>query len=385
MLNWDYYQFPVRLAFEAGAMQRIADLTRKLGSRSLLLTANQEIAEPALISTLQSSLEEGGMSAILYEEIKAQAEERLLDTLAYFAKKSQVDMIIAIGDRNTFLTARTVALLAANHIFARDLPGSQLPLRNAPLPLITAPAIPSLGEEISAILHLHQPQSGETFYACHEQLFPVMTIVDPNLSEAVAPHLLVRASAACLCLAIEALLSRKPNEIINAVALRAVELLAVNLLLLFKDPSNRRARTSLYMASLLTGMAHSNDRLGLGYSLAAAIQNLADLDFYTALTILLPHIMEFYLTTSATSYVQICRALGENIQDLTLLEVAIKAVEKIRKTFLELKIPHRISHFEIEKDLLPKVAQQAANISFSKNSPQQMSLNDIENILIAAY
>ncbi len=385
MFDQSSYLFPTKLVFEQGASQQVANLVRKFGSRSLLLTSNSEIVQEKLISAVQSALEEKAIKSILYEEVVQPVREETIDTIAYFAKKSQVNMIIALGGRELFLAARTAALLAANHVFAHDLLTSSLPLKMPPLPLISIPTIPSLGEEVSPILNINQSQNGKSFYLCNEQSFPSLAIVDPLLSEAIDPYLIVRSAAASLCLAVEAIISRPANEVVNAFALRSIELLAHNLLLFSRQPTNQGARMALYMVSLLCGMAYSNNRLGLGYSLAAVIDNVTQLDFSTALTILLPHIMEFHLTTSAPSYVQISRALEENIRELTVIEAAIKAVEKIRKTFIELQIPQRISHFAIEKDLLPDIARQAANISFSKNSPQPLKLNDIENILIAAH
>jgi len=104
-----------------------------------------------------------------------------------------------------------------------------------------------------------------------------------------------------------------------------------------------------------------------------------------AMSILLPHVMEYNLTTSAGKYVQIARALEEDISDITVIEAAIKAVEGVRKIYLELKIPQRLSDFEIKKSDLPAIAEMAYKIPLTKNTPREMDRNEIETILIAAY
>ena len=104
-----------------------------------------------------------------------------------------------------------------------------------------------------------------------------------------------------------------------------------------------------------------------------------------AIAILLPHIMEYNLTTSAGTYVQIAKALEEDITDITVIEAAIKAVEGVRKVYLELKVPQRLSEFEISKSKLPEIAEQAYNMPLTRNTPRDMDKNEIETILIAAY
>ena len=167
--------------------------------------------------------------------------------------------------------------------------------------------------------------------------------------------------------------------------MRSIELITRNLVHLINEPGNHAARMNVCMASVLCGMAHSNSMLGLSFSIATATHNLTGLNFFTAMGILLPHIMEYNLTTSAGKYVQIARALDEDIKDITVIEAAIKAVEGVRKIFMELKVPQRLSEFEIDKASLPDIAEQAFMIPYARNTPRELDRNEIETILIAAY
>ena len=101
--------------------------------------------------------------------------------------------------------------------------------------------------------------------------------------------------------------------------------------------------------------------------------------------ILLPYVMDNNLVSAPGKYVQIARAFGENIQDITIIEAAIKAVEGVRRIYSELKIPQRLSDFEISKEVLPEVAEMAYSMPLTKNTPREMDRNEIEAILVAAY
>ncbi|EMP06479.1 alcohol dehydrogenase, iron-dependent domain protein [Leptospira interrogans serovar Pyrogenes str. 200701872] len=103
------------------------------------------------------------------------------------------------------------------------------------------------------------------------------------------------------------------------------------------------------------------------------------------MSILLPHVMEYNLTSSAGKYVMIARALDEDITNISVIEAAIKAVEGIRKIFIELKIPQRLSEYEVRKMDLPSIANLAASFPFLDSLPRELPKNEIETILIAAF
>ncbi|MCB1327315.1 MAG: iron-containing alcohol dehydrogenase [Spirochaetales bacterium] len=386
MFEWVHYQFPARLYFERDATHKIGSFVKDIGSRILILSIQDETVNADELAVIKTSLEKHTTGAILYDDIMARPAAEELDTAAYFAKQCRADAVLAFGSRETFQAARSVALLARNEVFASDINDSALPLKNPPLPVITVPVMPSMGEECSPLFSVHDTARHTTFFGHQDsRLFPSMIFVDPNVGAVLSANELARAGTAILTASVESILSRRSNEVTNSMALRAIELITRNLVTIVNDPNNHAARASVSMASILCGMAHANSLFGLSFSIATATNSLTGLDFYTAMSILLPHIMEYNLTTSAGKYVQIAKALDEDIKDITVIEAAIKAVEGVRKVFLELKVPQRLSEFEIQKADLPEIAERAFVIPFTKNTPRELDRNEIETILIAAY
>lgn len=151
------------------------------------------------------------------------------------------------------------------------------------------------------------------------------------------------------------------------------------------DTQDPKLLRSTYLASIFSGIAHSNTQLGACYAIATAANNLSQLNFDTTLTIVLPHLLEYNLTASAAKYVHIARALEEETADITVIEAAIKAVEKIRKIIVELKIPERLSEFGVKKADLSRIAQQASQNPLLLNSPRDLDKSELEAILIASF
>jgi alcohol dehydrogenase len=385
MFEWVHYQFPARIFIEKNATHKIGTLVKEVGSRALLIALKSELSNPDELAVIKTSLDKYTSGCIVYDDMPGRPGHKELDTAAHFAKQSHADIILAYGGRDSFHAAKAIALLSRNDVFAEDLPQTPMPLKRAPLPVACVPAAPSMGEESSPIFSVYNPDTRNVFFAHDYRLFPSIIFVDPNITSTLSEGELSRASAANLAAAIESILSRRANDITTSIALRSLDLVQKNLQLVMKEPNNVQARVNVSLASVLCGMAHSNSMLGLCYSIAAATNLLTGLEFHLAMALLLPHVMEYNLTTSAGRYVQIARALDEDIKDITVIEAAIKAVEGVRKNYLELKIPQRLSEFEIGKEDLPEIADLAYRIPMVKNSPRDLDKNEIETILIAAY
>ncbi|MBI41802.1 MAG: alcohol dehydrogenase [Leptospiraceae bacterium] len=385
MFDWVHFQYPARIFLEKGSTHKIGSVVKDLGSRVLLLVLKNEEYNPDELAIIKTSLERYTSGCIIYDDLEKRPGFDELDTAAHFIKQSRADLILAYGGRDTFHTARAVALLATNEVFAKELPERREPLKRPPMPVITVPGVFTMGEESSPTFVMYDHATGELYHGNDPRLFPAAVFMDPAITMSMSEAEITRTGVAILAAAVEAILSKRANDLSNSMALRAIELIMRSLQNLVKDTTNQNARNNISVANLLCGVSHSNSWLGLCYSIATATNLITGMDFMMAMAILLPHVMEYNLTTSAGKYVQIARALEEDIHDITVIEAAIKAVEGVRKLYLDLKIPQRLSDFEVDKALLPEIAGMASTFPLIKNTPRELDQNEIETILIAAY
>jgi alcohol dehydrogenase class IV len=135
----------------------------------------------------------------------------------------------------------------------------------------------------------------------------------------------------------------------------------------------------------MAGIAFSMAELSVTMAIAMAICSTSSISIENAMGVILPHIMEYNLTSSPGKYVQMSKVMDEDVKDITVIEAAIKAVEGVRKLEMEVDIPQRLSQFEIPKTELSAIAGIAINYPFLENAPRPLSKNEIETILIAAY
>jgi alcohol dehydrogenase len=360
-------------------------LIKDMGERPFVFSLQEEIRTEDEYQIVLTGLRKHSAGCIIYDEFHSLPGYDQMDSASYFLRRSGADLVVAIGGRHTFQVARSLAILSRNEVYASELKAKKFPLRKPPMSVVCIPTGLTIGEESSPDMFGFDSESGDFFYHRDHRLFPEAILVDPAVVASPARTELVRQAMAIIAASVESILSRKSNEITGSLSLKAIELVVRSINTLMTDQANQGARYNLSVASIVCGMAQSSTGLGLSYSIAQAVHLVAGMDFYSALNILLPHVMEYNLTSSASKYVQIARALDQDIHDISIIEAAIKAVEGVRKLYLDLNVPQRLSDFEIPKSSLGDIASLAAEYPLIRNTPRDMERNEVETILITAY
>ncbi|PKL11741.1 MAG: iron-containing alcohol dehydrogenase, partial [Spirochaetae bacterium HGW-Spirochaetae-6] len=148
---------------------------------------------------------------------------------------------------------------------------------------------------------------------------------------------------------------------------------------------NINVRKTICEAGILASLALKFGSQGLAYAIAMVIKSVYGINQALAMSVILPYVMEFNLTTSANKLVFISKAFGDNISDISVVEAAIKAIENVRKISIENNIPQRLNELNIAEEDLLKIAKIARNYEFLHNLPRPVSREDILTILSSAY
>jgi len=384
-INWAQFFLPTRIQFERDTTYKIGSYVREFGSRVLLLNLRSDNKNPDELAILKNGLQKHAEGVILYDDFESEPTSDQVDSITYFAKKSHADLIVAYGSIDTFSTAKAVSLLATNSLFAADILSGKAKIKHKPLPVISIPVEPALGEEISPSFTLIDSRDGMRRYYEHESLFPVATFYDPKIMSYMKPDDIARVGGGAMVFSIESQLSPRHNPLSGALVLKAIDIIRRNLFDLYQDPGNEKIMTTMMWAYVMQAIAAVSSPMGVTYAAALSLKTMAGVNFYDALSLVLPHVMEYYLTAAPTQYISIARSLGEDVKDVSVIEAAIKAVEGVRRLFLEVNLPTRLSEFNVKKHMLGDIARATSLFPHINNAPRQLSRNEIESILLSAY
>lgn len=405
--DWISFHFPTMIHFEIDGAAKIGSFIKKFGNRIVVISNQKEMNNTNELGSIKSSIESTLDTSkylntsfntvrtslsrntdgfILYDDIENTPTFKDLNTAAHFVRQAQANCIVAYGSFESINTAKAISLLAPNDMFAEEMFLQKKEIKNPPIPLIVVPTNPVMGMECSPFCIIAEDKDKRTRrYYANPNLFPKLVVADPKLTSAMTASDIIKSSVSILAVAVETILSKYANEITNACSLKSIELVAKNIIPTVRDQKNMNLRSAILAGSLLAGMSQSVSSMGLCFALSLACISRTKIDIFQAMSVILPHVMDYNLTASAVKFKLVAKALDEDTSLITVIEAAIKAVEGIRKIYNELKLPQKLSEYEVKKSDLGEIAALCSTYPFLDSLPKELPKNEIETILLAAF
>jgi alcohol dehydrogenase class IV len=379
------FHLPTKIFIEPDILKSAGSIIPPMGSRTVVITTAGDFAAfGQVIEELSLALKEANCGCIIFDELPAVPTTEDIDAAAAYLKKTHSNCIIGFGGLNSINAARAVSLLITNYVFCNDL--FDYPhLRDAPMPFISIPVYPIMGYEIAPVFFVNEIHELTKKTYWNYALYPTATIIDPAISIIAPEDKVIRMAISSLAVAAESIISKSNNDIINTYSLKSIDMIFRNLSAAYREPQNIVPRTYLATSSVMTGIAFSVAMLSLTMAISLALASKTGAEIENMMCVILPHVMEFNLTSSPGKYVQMSKVMGEDVRKITVIEAAIKAVEAIRKIESDVDVPQRLSNYNISKGIFKDIADIAIEYPFIKTTPREINTNEIETILIAAY
>jgi len=377
------FLLPTRIIEGTNTINEIGEIVRQYGSRVILIGDSLVAQEGGWLQKIKTMIEDSAHGVLLYGKVDSKSNSDDANKATEQARFAHCDVVVGFGGRNVLHLAKSVAFLLSNGGILEDYflgkKGKGKTVAYVEIP--TTPGyIPGLIGDFQIIdkydgLKKNLPAS----------VYADAVVLDPKLTSSLADDFVKTIGVETVCIAIESFLSRSSNFMVETYSLKSIEYLNANLKKSVKDPENSNLRSIICQAGILASMGLKFSSPGLSYAMAMAINSIYGINQALALSVVLPYVMEFNLTTSANKLVFICKAFGENISDISVVEAAIKAIESLRKLSIENNIPQRLSELKIAEDDLVKIAKISRNYDFLHNLPRPVSREDILTILSSAY
>jgi len=257
------------IVFGWGRVAELAERARAIGTRALLVTgAHPERAFP-VIGTLEASGIACAVLSILGEPTVEDAA-RGVDV----ARKTEADIIIAIGGGSALDAGKAVAALAANPGPVTDyleVIGLGKSLSRASLPMIAVPTTAGTGSEVTRNAVLKVVERSVKVSLRGLTLLPRLALVDPELTVSVPRDVTAATGLDALTQVIEPYLSKARGPLTDALCLEGMRRAARSLRRAFADGSERLAREDLAATSLFGGLSLANAKLGAVHGFAAPL------------------------------------------------------------------------------------------------------------------
>lgn len=255
-MNYTMY-IPTKILFGAGILNELHK-QKMPGDRPLLvISSGKSVRENGAFYKVTQELAHAGMQTVVFDRIQANPLQKNVMEGAFVAKENKCDFVVALGGGSVLDAAKAIALMAVNDGEYWDYIGTGTgkgkPIQNKPLPVIAIPTTSGTGSETDAACVITNDKTNEKTGFGNPDLFPVLAVVDPELTKSVPPKYTAYQGFDALFHSVECYISNKANLMGDMYALTAIENVANYLPRAVKNGEDMEARERLAFASSVSG------------------------------------------------------------------------------------------------------------------------------------
>ena len=249
---------PTKWIFGAGALNELGKQSLP-GNKAMLVTSNgKSTKENGYVYRVIEQLARRGVVSVLFDNIEANPLKTTVMDGAAFAKTNGCDFIVALGGGSVMDASKAIAAMAANGGDLWDYisggTGKGQPLTEQPLLIVAITTTAGTGSEVDQWGVISNDETNEKIgFGGYDSLFPVLSIVDPELMVTVPPMFTAFQGFDALFHSTEVYISKFANPFSDMVALTAIENVAKNLANAVNNGADMEARERVAFANTLSG------------------------------------------------------------------------------------------------------------------------------------
>lgn len=367
------YFLPVNIEFGSGKVAKAGELTKPYGKKALIVTGHSSAKKSGLYDKVKDSLKAEGIDSVLFDKV---AQNPLTTTAAEgaaFAKDNGCDVVVAIGGGSIMDCAKAIAFLAVNdgdvsdYIFGKKA-------SDTALPIILIPTTCGTGSEGNGIAVLTNPDNGDKKSLRCNAIVAKVSIVDPECMMTMPKYVLASVGFDALCHNMEAYTSKIAQPFTDALSLYAVDLIAHNLVDVYKGTGSKDSWEKITLASTIGGMVINTTGVTLAHGMEHPASGLKDIVHGKGLAALTPTIIEASYQGAPEKFAKLAKLFGgEKAEDLA---------GKVRELLEDIELTCTLSDLGIEEKDIPWMAENCMKVSAHSiaNNPVVFSQEEIAEI-----
>ncbi|MCK4308985.1 MAG: iron-containing alcohol dehydrogenase [Candidatus Atribacteria bacterium] len=374
---------PGKIIFGPGGLSQVGAEAKRLGDKALVVLGRSAMRKSGILDRLTHLLKENKVKYTIYENIPSDPTVETVDKGTSLARKENCNLVIALGGGSVLDTGKAISVMVTNGGSVADyqeIEGKGKKFQHKTIPFIAIPTTSGTGSEATRNSVITNTELGLKKSIRDPWLIPEVALVDPELTLSLPPHITAICGGDALTQCIEPYLGKKSQEITDALALHAIELIGKSLVKATKEGNNLEARKDMAMAALLSGLCLSNSGLGAAHALSHPLGVHYKIPHGLSCAVLLPYVMEYNLPIVTEKLVKIAKALGEDVSLLSETEAAQRAVEKIKEMLSQAGIKENLSEWGIKEEDFSQLAKEAKGGSLN-NNPRETSEADLIELL----
>ena len=382
---------PTRFLFGSGRLSKLHKQVMP-GKKALLVISNGKSARAsgALVRT-QEQLEMAGVEAVIFSGIGPNPDKASVMDGAAAARGEGCDFIVALGGGSVMDAAKAIAMMATNDgdlwDYVKGGTGKAKRIESDPLPVVCITTTAGTGSEADQWGVVTNEDTHEKIgVGGYDSLFPVLSVIDPDLMMSVPPVYTAYQGFDTLFHAVECYISKFANLMSDLFAMAAIENVGAFLVRAVENGGDREARERMAFANTAAGIVMTLSVTTALHSLEHAMSgDHPKLPHGAGLIMLSVAFFSFFIDRHVCDERFVCMARALGMKEAGRPEDFITGLKRIQKDcgVDDLKM----SDFGMTPDEFDRIAKSAKETMgglFASN-PDEMTHEDCVDILRRSY
>lgn len=374
-----------RIECAPGSSARIAEHVSALGARKVLVVSDPGIHDAGLLDPVLLNLVSQAIDVRVFDDVEADPSSTTVLAAAEKARSFGAQAVIGLGGGSSMDVAKLAALLSAS-----DQPLDKMyGVDNAAgprLPLILIPTTAGTGSDVTPIsIVTVGSDSKQGIVSPH--LLPDLALLDANLTLGLPAAVTAATGIDAMVHAIEAFTSaNKKNPVSDALAMKALELLASGVPKAFTNGKDLSARSDALLGATMAGMAFANAPVAAVHALAYPIGARFHVPHGVSNALVLTPVLRFNMNVAGDHYAALAPLLCSAEDILAEQTPGDAFIAKLDALCEEMAVPRRLRDVGIKRADLPQLARDAmAQTRLLVNNPKPVSEHEARAIYEATY
>ncbi|MFS0776888.1 iron-containing alcohol dehydrogenase [Neobacillus sp. 3P2-tot-E-2] len=380
-----YFRTAETLITGTGSIAQIGEQAKKLHASRVIIITDKIIRQTGVLSKVTEPLISLNIEVDIIDDVIPEPPFENLEQMITKIEGKGYDLLIGVGGGSALDITKVLSVMLTNKKNVRDMIGIEN-IENPGLPTILVPTTSGTGSEVTYNAIFTDTRDMVKKGIVSPYLLPNVAIVDAELTLTVPPAVTAATGMDALVHAVESYTAIRADELTDGIALQAIKLISRSLRKAVYNGRDIKAREDMAMGSLLAGISLGNAGVGAVHALAYPLGGRFKVPHGVANSLLLPFVMKYNVVANLEKFSEIAKAMGENIEGLSLREAADTAVTALAQLSKDVGIPASLKDVGVTSSDIKSLAEEASKIDrLLNNNPRWMTVKEIKEIYEDAY
>ena len=375
-----------RLIYGEGVVDSLGELIREFGGTHALVVTDAGIAKAGHAERAAQAIARAGLRATVFDRVKENPNTRHVDDCVGAAREHSIDFIVGLGGGSSMDTAKGANFILTNGGRMADYWGVNKAKRPM-LPLIAVPTTAGTGSECQSFALISDEETHQKMACGDDKAYARVALLDPVLTLSQPPRVTANTGIDTITHALESHVTNVNTAVSQLFSRESWKLSEGSLEAVLTKPGDLAARGRMLLASAYGGTAIAQSMLGAVHSAANPLTARYGIVHGQAVGMMLPHVIRFNSRDPHVfaHYADLAATVGITRRDDKSPDVIDALLARINALLAAAEIPDSLKDCGVDRNVLPKMAEEAARQWTANFNPIKISADDFRSLYEAAY